>query len=279
MKKIKFLSLLLAVLLLSGCGVLSDLSQLQQNLQQDGLALQAAGDYEGAIAKYEEALKLANMVVGPEEYDIACYKASAQCQNGDVQGAIDTYSAILALEEDEDTYLGRGILYMKALDAEKAGKDLNKMLKKTNDPLIKGIIWKVIDKTEDAKRCFEKATEEGNVEGLFYLADIYEEAGDSNYAMILLEQYIESGKASAGGYLSVGRNYFDEGEYQDALEKFQEGIQLGESGVLKNLLQEEIACYEKLGDFAMAKERAAVYMEKYPNDEVIQKEYEFLKSR
>ena len=97
--------------------------------------------------------------------------------------------------------------------------------------------------------------------------------------MILWEEYIASGKAGAEGYLTVGRQYFDDGSYEDALSTIQEGIALGQSGVLKNLLQEEIACYEKMGNFEAAREKAADYLTQYPDDIVIQKEYEFLKSR
>ena len=44
-------------------------------------------------------------------------------------------------------------------------------------------------------------------------------------------------------------------------------------------MQEEIACYEKLGDLENARVCAEDYLDKYPDDAIIQKEYEFLKSR
>ena len=49
--------------------------------------------------------------------------------------------------------------------------------------------------------------------------------------------------------------------------------------MLKSLLQEEITCYEKMGNFASAREKAEDYLDKYPDDALIQNEYEFLKSR
>ena len=276
----KRLPLVLAIcLFVSGCGSSADVSEKQQALKQEGMELQSVGDYSGAIAKYEEALQLSNMRIGKEEIDLAYYKASAQYRSGDLAGAIDTYSAVIALKKDINGYLGRGLLYVAAKDAEKAEADLNKALQETNDPLIKGIIYNVVDNTEKAKECFEDAKKDGNAEASFYLAGIYEEAGDANYAMILLEEYIASGKANAEGYLSVGRHYIEEGAYEDALKTLEAGIALGESGVLKSLLQEEIACYEKLGNFASAKEKAEDYLDKYPDDPLIKKEYEFLKSR
>lgn len=280
MRRTKILPLFLAMCLcMFGCGTTVDNSEKQQTLKQEGMQLQASGDYSGAIAKYEEALKLSNMMVGQEEIDLAYYKASAQYRSGDLTGAIDTYSAVIALQGEEDSYLGRGLLYVAAKNAEKAEEDLNKALQETDDPLIKGIIYNVVDQTDLAKQNFEEAKKAGDAEADFYLANIYEKAGDHNYAMILLEEYIASGSASAEGHLSVGRHYFEDGAYENALKTLQAGIALGESGVLKNLLQEEIACYEKLGDFASAREKAEDYLDKYPDDAVIQKEYEFLKSR
>lgn len=280
MKKTKMTALLLAMCFcMSACGKAVDTSEQQQTLKQEGMQLQAAGDYSGAIAKYEEALKLSNMEVGAEEIDLAYYKASAQYRSGDLTGAIDTYSAVLAVKEDENGYLGRGLLYVAAKEADKAEADLNKVLKETEDPLIKGIIYNVVNQTDKAKEYFEEAKSEGNMDAVFYLANIYEKAGDHNYAMILLEEYIANGNASAEGYLTVARHYLDAGAYQEALAMVQAGISLGDSGVLKSLLQEEIVCYEKLADYANAKVKAEDYLDKYPEDTVMQKEYEFLKSR
>ena len=62
MRKTKMTALLLAMCFcISACGTATDTSEKQQALKQEGMELQAAGDYSGAIAKYEEALKLSNM--------------------------------------------------------------------------------------------------------------------------------------------------------------------------------------------------------------------------
>lgn len=280
MKTNKWLALLLAVVLcLPGCGKNTDNSEQQQALKQEGMELQASGDYTGAIAKYEEALKLSDMEIGAEEIDLAYYKASAQYRSGDVTGAIDTYSAILAVKESEDSYLGRGLLYVAAKEPEKAEADLNKVLKDTKDPLIKGIIYNVVDQTDKAKKCFEEAKASGDSEAVLYLANIYEKAGDHNYAMILLEEYIAGGNASAEGYLTVAGHYLEADAYEEALSAIQAGIALGDSGVIRSLLEEEIVCYEKLADYTSAKAKAEAYLERYPEDSAMLKEYEFLKSR
>ena len=280
MKKFNIFVLLLSMcIFLTACGNTADQSEKQQALKLEGMELQISGDYSGAIAKYEEALRLSDMKVGAEEVDLAYYKASAQYQSGDLTGAIDTYSAILAVKESEDSYLGRGLLYVAAKDAKKAEDDLNKVLLETDDPLIRGIIYNVVHQTDKAKEYFEEAKKEGNTEAIFYLANLYDKGGDHNYAMILLEEYIASGNAGPEGYLSVAGHYFEKEAYEDALKMLQSGIALGDSAVLKQLLQEEIACYEKLGDFASAREKAEDYLDRYPDDTIMQKEYNFLKSR
>lgn len=279
MKRIKC-TVLLALLCLMAVGCRKDSGEdRQQLLKQEGMELQVSGDYAGAIAKYEEALKLSDMEVGQAELDLAYYKASAQYRSGDLTGAIDTYSAILALQEDVNGYLGRGLLYIEEQEEKKAEEDLNRALNETKDPMLKGIIYNAAGEEDKAKQYFEEARAQGDAEAAFFLANVYEKAGDHNYAMILLEEYIAGEGASAEGYLTVGRFYFEDGDYEEALKVFENGIALGESGVRKSLLREEIACYEKLGDFANAAQKAADYLESYPEDALIQKEYEFLKTR
>lgn len=264
---------------LAGCGSNNDHIERQQTLKQQGMELQLSGDYSGAIEKYEKALSLADMKVGEAEIDLAYYKASVQYRSGDLTGAIDTYSAILAFEKSDETYLGRGLLYMAAGEAKKAEEDLNKALDKTKDPLIRGIIYNVVEQPEKAKKCFEEAEKEGDSKGLFYLANVYEKTGDHETAMEFLEEYISGENVDAEGCLSTAGMYFSAGDYEKALSAVQKGIALGDSGVLKNLLQEEIACYEKQGDFAGARAKTEEYLENYPDDALMQKEYEFLKSR
>lgn len=279
MKKIRVAALLCLCVGLAGCGKDADQAERQQTLKQQGMELQNAGDYTAAIEKYEKALALADMEVGAAEIDLAYYKASAQYQSGDIEGALETYSAILVFKKSENTYLGRGLLYIEAGETEKGKTDLKTALEQTEDPLIRGIIYQVLEQTDQAKKCFEEAKEAEDFQGLLYLADIYEREGNHEYAMVLLEEYINSGHAGAEGYLSVGRAYFDSGLYEDALSVIQKGIALGNSAVLRNLLQEEVACYEKLGEFSTAKEKTSEYLEQYPEDAQMQREYEFLKSR
>lgn len=69
------------------------------------------------------------------------------------------------------------------------------------------------------------------------------------------------------------------GEYLAALEAFQEGIGLGDPGMMQALSFNEIAAYEYLGDFAQAKALMEAYMKNYPDDWNAKREFDFLSTR
>ena len=63
------------------------------------------GDVEAELIKIRGAADCDGLM-NAEEIDIAYYKASAQYRSGDLTGAIDTYSAILAVKESEIGSIG-----------------------------------------------------------------------------------------------------------------------------------------------------------------------------
>jgi tetratricopeptide (TPR) repeat protein len=69
--------------------------------------------------------------------------------------------------------------------------------------------------------------------------------------------------------------------YEEALDCFEQALPLSQEGTAlhKSILFNRIAAVENLRDFARAKELAAEYMEKYPDDERMQRENKFLESR
>ena len=71
--------------------------------------------------------------VGAEELDICYYKAKAQYLSGDVDGAIDTYTAIIDYNKDSDAYYLRGCIYFAKNDSDKGLKDFKTALSENND--------------------------------------------------------------------------------------------------------------------------------------------------
>ena len=80
----------------------------------------------------------------------------------------------------------------------------------------------------------------------------------------------------------------DEAAYTSVLEYIQTGLALAETGsggdapdadMIREMKYNEIICYEKLADWESARQKAEEYLSEYPDDEAVQKEAEFLKTR
>ena len=67
--------------------------------------------------------------------------------------------------------------------------------------------------------------------------------------------------------------------YEKALEYFEKGLPHATGNAWAEIMKNEVAVYEKQGDFEKAKEVMAQYIEVCPNDEAAMREYEFLKTR
>ena len=156
--------------------------------------------------------------------------------------------------------------------------------------------------------------------GIFAAGDWFREAAESS-----------DREKSAEGYRGLGMAYYESGEYGNALEAFQEAVDLGteetvqlyhlmsvcgmqawtdaeedeaaytsvleyiqtglalaengsggdapDADMIREMKYNEIICYEKLADWENARQKADEYLSEYPDDEAVQKEAEFLKTR
>lgn len=142
------------------------------------------------------------------------------------------------------------------------------------------------------------------------------EKGNNKEAAELLEKYVEKNKESADAYRGLGMAYWEQENYEKALDAFvnavdagcektgtiyhlmgncalklgnaeealkyyEEGLKL--EGNSKKAIQEmkfnSIAACEQMKDWEGAKEKLASYMEEYPDDQEAAKEAEFLETR
>lgn len=113
MIKNKFMALTLTVLLtagmLTGCGS-GDKEKDKDAYRQYGINCIENGSYDDAVDAFQKALDQSVGSVGAEELDICYYKAKAQYLSGDVDGAIDTYTAIIDYNKDSDAYYLRAVI-------------------------------------------------------------------------------------------------------------------------------------------------------------------------
>ncbi|MDO4261319.1 MAG: tetratricopeptide repeat protein [Eubacteriales bacterium] len=272
----------LCACLLCGCGSKGAVREQQLALRAQGMESALAGDYEAAVAAYDEALGLADMKVGALELDIASYKAAALYRQGNVQEAIDTCSAVLDLKKSAELYLTRGILYREAGDQESARADFSAAMDRTSkkDSVMRGRLSYYMEDYTAAKEYLEQAAEDGDQEGLYWQAELYWDTGNQDYAVTLYQSYLAGENAGhQEAYVKVASYQARQGDYDGALETLEAGIALGDQGNLQELLSGEIAVYEQRADFETAKLKMESYLESYPDDQEAAREYEFLKTR
>lgn len=272
----------LCPLLLAGCGKRQEVTEQQMSLRSQGMEQALSGDYEAAVASYDQALQLADMRVGELELDIAAYKASALHQQGKTQEAVDMCSAVLDLKKSAELYLTRGLLYRSMENQEAANEDFSAAMDMTSekDPVMLGRLSYYMEDYARAKEYLDAAADAGKEEAVYWQAELYWQMGNEDYAVTLYQNYLEQENPEyQSAYAKVADYLIRQEDYDGALSTLEDGIALGDKGSLRELLANEIVAYEKKGDFETAKLKAESLLERYPDDEETAREYEFLRSR
>lgn len=282
MKHWKWMAAGLCMLCLAGCGKSKEVEEQQLSLRSQGMQQALEGDYEGAVASYEEALQLAGLHVGALELDIAAYKASALYHAGELQKAIDTCTAILDLKESAEIYMARGMMYQKEENLPAAKEDFAAAIEHTSkkDTVMLGRLSYYMEDYINAKTYLESASKAGNAEAVYWEAELYWQMGNTDYAITLFQSYLEGESPEhQEAYAKVASWQIGQGDYDGALATLEAGLSKGEGAVRQELLANEIVVYEQKGDFETAKLKMESYLETYPEDEKAQREYVFLKTR
>lgn len=281
-----------------------------------GIAYMGLTDYEQAISCFKEALASSNGLVQPVDYDLNYYLAAAYIKNGQPREAEAAYDAILALRpKEKDAYFLRGSVRLEMSDYEGAKADFDYVVSadaKNYDRLIdiyevladygyaeegraylqsaldsakemdaydSGRIYYHMGEYQKAYIALEEAKEKGGAESYLYLGKAYEATGDYNYASSVYNSYISKDKTNAEIYNQLGLCEMAKGEYQKALDAFQAGLQIEDSGYLQTLSFNEIVAYEHLGDFQTATTLLNSYLKIYPDDQAAKREQQFLSTR
>ena len=282
-----------------------------------GIADMGLSDYRAAVEEFTAALSANKGYVQQLDVDISYYLAVAQYRLGDVQGANDTYSAIIALfPKEADAYYLRGRTYLALQDNDNAKSDFDKAVKLSpDDPDLyiqiyealadagltsdgerylksamelnkklssfqKGRLYYCMGDYERAKENLENAvTNEKDPQATLYLGRTYEAMGDMNYAASLYRSYLENDPGNAQVMNQLGMCLMALNDYQAALEAFNGGIEIGDPAMDQSLRFNQIAAYEYLGDFNRAKTLMDDYLKDYPTDENAVRENRFLSTR
>ena len=102
--------------------------ELEQAYRGIGIAQMGLGEYEAAITSFDQALVNAGADAGSLEYDISYYKAAAMVRLERLNDALDVYNNLADYRPETKTYVGRGAVYARMGNMDKAREDFDKAL-------------------------------------------------------------------------------------------------------------------------------------------------------
>lgn len=282
-----------------------------------GIAYMGMYQYEDAIECFLKSFSYANGNVNDLAFDTNYYLASAYYKIGKYQEAQDVYSAILAADKKAtDAYYLRGCTNLQLGFLENAIKDFDMAISLSenqvdvlldayqemestgfkqegqayiqayltqNETIIsndkKGMIYYYLEDYANARNYLDGALNTGDAKVSLILGKTYEKLGTIDYAIVVYQTYLESNEADAAIYDRLGVCFMQQKKYADALQAFQNGVELGNSSYIQNLRFHTIIANEYLGNFEQAKNLMEEYLQSYPNDEVAIRENDFLQTR
>ncbi|MDE7222948.1 MAG: tetratricopeptide repeat protein [Acetatifactor sp.] len=283
----------------------------------EGIAYLGMTQYSAAALCFMEALGYSDGWVEDVDYDINFYLAAAYTKEGRIQEAEEIYSSILALQpQNVDALFLRGNARMGLDNFTAAKEDFDRVVAmdgKNFDRLIqiyevlhscgykdagqtylqaamdaggdqmsaydKGRIHYYLEEYQEAYLALEAAKDQGGAEASLYLGKSYEATGDYNYAASVYNNYLAKDTSDARIYNQLGLCEMARGDYRAALSAFQTGMQIEGNEVMQSLLFNEAVAYEYLHDYRQAAVLMESYLKTYPDDQVAQREFDFLSTR
>lgn len=315
--KKRIIYIVFVVMMLGLCTGCTDREENQLAFRQEGITHLENGDYEEAVEAFQNALDLSLGQVGDTEMDICFYKAEALYRLADVQGTIDTYSAIIDYNQNAKAYFLRGNLYYSqnneesalndyaaAIENEKKDYDLyigvyealtahgkakeaqgylNQALEisgnKAYDKMQKGRINFLLGEQQTAISLLQEAVDGKEWKAYYYLAEIYSLLGDADNSEKNMSAYIESGAADAYNLFDIANDQLERGNYKMAIDCLNLALGLEQVPNRQILMKTLVIAYEQNLDFENAKKVMTEYMQNYPEDEEAKREFTFLETR
>ncbi|MCC8168259.1 MAG: tetratricopeptide repeat protein [Clostridiales bacterium] len=251
------------------------------------------GDYEDALETYTAII---NYNGDARAYYLrGCLYYATGVENEAGQGAQDFDAALDADPDNYELYIGIyealtsvetvdgiSVAVVNLTDEEIEGYLRTALEIKGSDAedyMYRGRIYYMLGEFDNALDYLEEAAEKGETEAYYYLTMVYEAKGDSELADAAFDNYINSDNLDALGLYEIGVTQMENGEYEAAISCFTLGLAQTECDCEQELRRGMIFAYEYMGDFETAKEWAADYVQEYPDDEDMAKEYTFLTTR
>lgn len=302
--------------LLGGCGGKS--RQKAQEYKELGIKQMENAEYAKAEESFQKALDQSLGKVSDQEIDVCYYKALAQFKNGELGKAIETYDSLIKYDKKNwEAYYLRGSVYLKNGDSTKALQDYEKAVSlNTKDCELYTGIYENLENTDQAKqgekyleqalklkpssgedymnlgyayflkkdyanaeKMLNQAVDKGTDQALLKLGKVYAAQDQKEKAEECFNQYMKAHPKDVDAITTLGDSAMSAGEYADAKTYFEKALSLGGEKKDQQIWKKYIAACEYAGEFEQALSEARAYLKQYADDETMQKEAEFLKTR
>ena len=262
LRRLALMAVLVMVMpVMSACG---KRSRQERELREFAIELMNEGAYGAAIAKFDEALSMNDGRVGEVEIDILKYRAQAEMLMGDYAAAEYTYTLLEREDGKSDEYTNLRIVCMA-----RSGSDLDRAIE-------------LYEKAES-----ENPYAAGHTQALYVLGEVLSsseltsrrESAKSFYEAALADDK----RRSAQLYDRLGMMLFSEGDIEGALEQFENGKELIESGesyadedAQQSIMFNIAVCMEHQAKWEQALEMFKAYEEAYGTTEQSSHEIAFI---
>lgn len=248
----KTLAVLIAVIIL----VYGVSFGVKYSMRDKAVSLYGQGDYEGALALFEEALKPRLPLLESFDNDVRFYMADCYVNQGDYGDACYMYSKIKLWAGDHK------------IDG------LDKLEK-----IAYGLQLYAWQEYRSALPILLEAYENGYGDLVLYVGSCYGQTGDLSNMQIYYNVFLQEHPMNSFMYAQYAAIALDENRMEDALNYIETGKQLEDQSNIKELLYDEIVYYEKQKDYNTAYEKAKAFVEAYPTDVGGKSEYDILYTR
>ncbi|WP_343209926.1 tetratricopeptide repeat protein [Anaerolentibacter hominis] len=275
--------------ILTGCGMKKN----QEHFDLGVAALQA-GEEETAIQEFEKAVSEKGGKKGRElNKNSLRYLGILSYKKGNMEEAASYLERALAITGSDDLnldicyYLGE--IYEEqekfniAVEMYSRVTELEKDKAKLDDVTCRKLYLQIItgDVTRDeAYQMLEAKAQDGVAGAHYYLGCILQAEEAYEDAIEQFEEYLaNAGNRSALAYNKMALCYQALEKPEEAYEAVKTGLSQGDETQTQSLLWNEVALLEDMARFDEAKAAAEEYLKRYPDDEKMKREYEFLSSR
>ena len=211
-------------------------------------------------------------------------RATVYAAQGQMEEAVELFDTAIAIDPTNYSRVYTAAMTLREYGNNDTGlKYFENLLAEHDeeiDDLTRGQALCFLGRYKEASAILD-SVENPDMQTCFLLACCKEYTGEHKEALELIADYSEEISSSPEMLNLKGTALCGLGKYKEALACFEQALPLSQGGTAlqRSILFNRIAAVENLRDFKRAKELAAEYSDKYPNDERMNRENQFLQSR